>query len=96
MIASWKSARRVAVAVIGGTVVLIGLLLGPLPFVPAVVLVPLGLAILATEFVWAQRLLKKVKQRARAMAGQTTEEAPDLKATHPAEPPRPDDPPQRM
>lgn len=66
---TWKTARRVVVAVIGGTVVLLGLLLGPLPFVPAIIIVPLGLAILATEFVWAQRLLKKVKDKTKAAAG---------------------------
>lgn len=82
---TWRDAKRVVVAVVGGTIVLIGLLLGPLPFVPAIVLVPLGLAILATEFVWAQRLLKKVKERTRAAASSLRggSQAPDLQATHP-------------
>ncbi len=66
---TWKTARRVIVAVVGGTVVLIGVLLGPLPFVPAIVIIPLGLAILATEFIWAKRLLKKVKEEAMSAAG---------------------------
>lgn len=66
---TWKAARRVIVAVVGGTVVLIGVLLGPLPFVPAIVIIPAGLAILATEFIWARRLLKKVKDKAMSAAG---------------------------
>jgi Ca2+-transporting ATPase len=50
--------RRIAVAIIGTTVLLIGLALIVLPG-PAVVVIPLGLTILATEFVWAQTILKK-------------------------------------
>ncbi len=52
--------RRVIVAVIGFTVLLIGVAMVVLPG-PAVVVIPLGLAILATEFVWARRVLKKAK-----------------------------------
>ena len=52
--------RRVIVAVIGFTVILIGLAMVVLPG-PAIVVIPLGLAILATEFVWARRVLKKAK-----------------------------------
>jgi Putative transmembrane protein (PGPGW) len=50
--------RKLIVAVIGGTVVLLGLALIFLPG-PAVVVVPLGLAILATEFAWARRLVRR-------------------------------------
>ncbi len=50
--------RKMIVAVIGSTVVLFGLALVVLPG-PAVVVVPLGLAILATEFAWARRLVKR-------------------------------------
>jgi uncharacterized protein (TIGR02611 family) len=52
--------RRAAVAVIGFTVLLIGVAMVVLPG-PAIVVIPLGLGILATEFVWARRLLKKAK-----------------------------------
>ena len=52
--------RRVIVAVIGFTVLLIGVAMIVLPG-PALVVIPLGLAILATEFVWARRVLKKGK-----------------------------------
>jgi hypothetical protein len=50
--------RRMIVAVFGGTVLLIGLVLVVFPG-PAVVVIPLGLAILATELVWARRWLQK-------------------------------------
>ena len=52
--------RRIIVAVIGFTVLLIGVAMIVLPG-PALVVIPLGLAILATEFVWARRVLKKAK-----------------------------------
>jgi hypothetical protein len=66
---SWKQAKRLAVLVIGSTVLLIGLVGALLPGIPAVLLVPLGLAILGTEFVWARRLLRKVKERAQKLTG---------------------------
>jgi tellurite resistance protein TerC len=46
------------VGVIGITVLLFGLALIVLPG-PAVVVVPVGLAILATEFAWARRLVRR-------------------------------------
>ncbi len=45
-------------AVIGSTVLLFGLALIILPG-PAVLVVPLGLALLATEFAWARRLVRR-------------------------------------
>ena len=50
--------RKMIVGVIGATVILFGLALVILPG-PALVVVPLGLAILATEFAWARRLIKR-------------------------------------
>lgn len=50
--------RKLIVAVIGATVVLFGLALLILPG-PAIVVVPLGLALLATEFAWARRLIRR-------------------------------------
>jgi Putative transmembrane protein (PGPGW) len=52
--------RKLFVAVVGMTVLLIGLALLILPG-PAFVVIPVGLAILATEFVWARRWLDKVR-----------------------------------
>ena len=49
--------RKAIVAVVGTTVVLLGVVMIVTPG-PAIVVIPLGLAILATEFVWAKKLLK--------------------------------------
>jgi uncharacterized protein (TIGR02611 family) len=55
--------RRVIVSVIGATVLLIGVALLVLPG-PAFIVIPVGLAILATEYAWARRWLKKVRRMA--------------------------------
>jgi uncharacterized protein (TIGR02611 family) len=60
--------RRVVIAVIGGTVVLIGVIMLVTPG-PAIVVIPLGLGILAVEFVWARRLLARLEDRARSVVG---------------------------
>lgn len=57
-----KRVKRLVVGVIGGTVVAIGVAMLVLPG-PAVIVIPMGLAILATEFVWARRLLRRVRER---------------------------------
>ena len=59
--------RKVAVAFVGAAVLLFGVALIVLPG-PAIVVIPLGLAILAKEFPWARRLLDRVKQPARRLA----------------------------
>ncbi|SRR2546426_4423857 len=58
-----KSGKRIAVTVVGFAVVLIGIILIPLPG-PGWAIVFGGLAILATEYVWAQRLLNYAKRKA--------------------------------
>lgn len=57
-----RQARRLVIAVIGSTVLLIGLAMLVLPG-PAVIVIPAGLGILATEFIWARNLLKSVLGR---------------------------------
>jgi tellurite resistance protein TerC len=54
------------VLILGGTVLLVGLLLIVLPG-PAFVVIPVGLAILATEFAWARRLLARAKGAGRTL-----------------------------
>jgi uncharacterized protein (TIGR02611 family) len=56
-----KAVRRVIVSVVGVTVLLIGIVLIVLPG-PAFVVIPVGLAILATEYAWARRWLRKVRR----------------------------------
>ena len=57
-----KQAKKLIIGVVGFTVLLIGLAMILLPG-PALLVIPLGLGILATEFVWARSLLKKVKTK---------------------------------
>jgi tellurite resistance protein TerC len=56
-----RFAKRIVVAVVGGTVTLIGIALIVLPG-PAFIIIPIGLSILATEFVWARRFLQRARQ----------------------------------
>jgi tellurite resistance protein TerC len=59
---TYRWARRIAVALVGGTVLAIGIALIVLPG-PALVVIPVGLAILGAEFAWARRWLRKVRER---------------------------------
>ncbi len=54
-----RYARRITVLIVGMTVLLTGVALIVLPG-PAFVVIPIGLAILATEFAWAKRWLHHV------------------------------------
>jgi tellurite resistance protein TerC len=58
-----KHARRIAVFIVGCSVILFGIALLVLPG-PAVVVIPIGLAILATEFAWARRWLRIIRESA--------------------------------
>jgi uncharacterized protein (TIGR02611 family) len=49
-----------SIAILGGTVLLIGVVLIVLPG-PAILVIPLGLAILALEFAWARNWLDKFR-----------------------------------
>jgi cation-transporting P-type ATPase F len=53
--------RRLIVLFVGGTLLLIGVLMLVLPG-PAIVFIPLGLAVLATEFRWAKNWLTTARQ----------------------------------
>jgi uncharacterized protein (TIGR02611 family) len=53
--------RRMIVGVIGGTILLGGIAMIVLPG-PAVVVIPIGLAVLATEFIWARLWLRRVRK----------------------------------
>jgi uncharacterized protein (TIGR02611 family) len=59
---TYRWARRIAIAVVGGTVLLLGVAMIVLPG-PAIVVIPTGLAILSLEFAWARRWLRKVRAR---------------------------------
>ena len=57
---------RAAVAVVGGLMVVAGLLTGWLPGPGGIPLVLGGLAVLASEFSWARRLLERAKRHVHA------------------------------
>jgi hypothetical protein len=58
-----RNGRRVGVAIAGFTLILVGVALLVLPG-PGWLLIFAGLAVLATEYVWAQRLLNVAKRKA--------------------------------
>ena len=58
---TYKAARRIAIAVVGSTVLLVGIIMIVTPG-PATLLIPVGLAILATEFAWARLWLRKIRR----------------------------------
>lgn len=60
-------ARRVVVFIVGSTVLLIGIAMILLPG-PAFLVIPAGLGILATEFVWARKWLEYAKKQAESLA----------------------------
>ena len=60
----YKIVRKAVIAVIGMSVLLIGAAMIFLPG-PAIIVIPAGLAILATEFGWARLLLSRLKEKAR-------------------------------
>jgi hypothetical protein len=71
--------RRVVVAVIGGTIVVVGVALLVLPG-PASLVIPIGLIVLASEFAWARYVLrrgklvvKKARRGVQAAASRVTE-----------------------
>ena len=59
-----REGQRIAVALVGGIVVITGVVLMPLPG-PGMLIVLAGLAILATQFEWAQELLDRARSRAK-------------------------------
>jgi hypothetical protein len=52
--------KKFVIALVGGTVILIGLALLVLPG-PGLLVIAAGLAILATEFFWARRVMRNAK-----------------------------------
>jgi len=58
---TYKAARRIVIAVVGATVILIGIVMIVAPG-PAIIVIPLGLAILGVEFAWARLWLKKLRR----------------------------------
>ena len=64
MIGGLKQAKRLIKIVVGFTLLVLGIAMLVLPG-PGIVTIMLGLAILSAEYVWARRLLDRMKAVAR-------------------------------
>jgi tellurite resistance protein TerC len=58
---TYKAARRIVIGVVGATVLLIGVVMIVTPG-PALVVIPVGLAILSIEFTWARAWLRRLRE----------------------------------
>jgi uncharacterized protein (TIGR02611 family) len=70
----WRSSKRATVFVVGVALLVLGLIMFVTPG-PGIVLVVAGLAVLATEFAWAEHLLDTAKEQA-ARAGRSAQRLP--------------------
>ena len=58
---TYKLARRIVISVVGATVLVIGVIMIVTPG-PALILIPVGLAILSIEFAFARSWLKRLRE----------------------------------
>jgi len=58
---TYRAARRIAIAVVGTTVLILGIVMIVAPG-PALIVIPVGLAILGIEFAWARLWLKHLRR----------------------------------
>jgi uncharacterized protein (TIGR02611 family) len=63
----YRLAKRIAIGIVGGSVLIVGIAMIVLPG-PAFVVIPVGLGILGIEFAWARSWLKKAKAKAEQVA----------------------------
>jgi tellurite resistance protein TerC len=64
---AWRQLRRIVILIVGSTVVLVGVAMIVLPG-PATLVLPAGLAILSVEFLWARKLLARIRRDATKVA----------------------------
>lgn len=62
-----RTARRIAIGILGATIVLVGLAMLVLPG-PGLVVIGVGLALLSIEFAFAQRWLRTLREKAASAA----------------------------
>jgi uncharacterized membrane protein YbaN (DUF454 family) len=82
-----RSSKRIAVTVVGVTLVLVGFAGVVLPVIPGPLLVLGGLAILATEYVWARRALEMARRRAQQARAKVRERRARRRGVPPDPPP---------
>jgi hypothetical protein len=71
-----KQTRRLAVLIIGSTLIALGLFLIPLPGPFTIPLVLLGLTVLSWEFSWAKRLLFRARLEIRELRARRSHNRP--------------------
>ena len=59
---TYRTAKRIVVIAVGSTILVIGIVMIVFPG-PAIVAIPVGLAILGIEFAWARRWLRRIRER---------------------------------
>lgn len=67
LIETVKQAKRIIIAVVGFTLLLLGIVLFFTPG-PGLAVILLGLTVLGAEFVWARRLLRRLRRRSADVA----------------------------
>ena len=72
---TYRIAKRIAIGLVGGSVLVVGVMMIVLPG-PAFVVIPVGLGILSLEFAWARSWLRKIKKKAQSVAGMATRDDP--------------------
>lgn len=75
---TFSTARRIAIAVVGISVLAIGFVMVITPG-PAIVMIPLGLAILGLEFAWARSWLRRLR---RKISGRNAKERAERAMAH--------------
>lgn len=58
--------KKIFVGIAGGTVLLLGIAMIILPG-PAILVIPLGIGILATEYAWARHYKEKIDEKCRQL-----------------------------
>jgi len=81
-----RNGKRIAVTVVGLVLLLAGLAMMVLPG-PGILVIIAGLAVLATEYVWAQRMLNYARQKAEQAKNKVLRRNGETGATDAAEVP---------
>jgi tellurite resistance protein TerC len=72
---AYQWARRIAITILGFSVLVVGIAMLVLPG-PALIVIPVGLGILGLEYAWARVWLKRVKQKGEELARQAMGKPP--------------------
>lgn len=63
--------RKVMILIAGTSIIVLGIIIAPLPGPGFVILAPIGVAVLATEFVWAKSLMDRLKSEGDKLAARS-------------------------